>query len=256
MNRAADRGLDGMRVLITGGGAGIGAATARTIIAAGGRVALMDRDGEAVRSTAAALGGNRTLAVVADVVEDDAAGRAFDAMADLWGGADALINNAGAYDHAPLLDLTADRWRAVLAVNLLAPIAISNEFVRRLAGPGAVVNVASVLGQVIAPGRGPYCLSKAALITLTRQQAVEWAPRGVRVNAIAPGYIENEAIRRFEAEGGFDRGAVTRRTPMGRLGDEAEIAAGICFLLDPARAGYITGHVLEVSGGWTAYGYV
>jgi NAD(P)-dependent dehydrogenase (short-subunit alcohol dehydrogenase family) len=113
-----------------------------------------------------------------------------------------------------------------------------------------------VLGQVAAPTRGPYCVSKAALIALTKMQAIEWAERGIRVNAVAPGYIDNEAVRSFEAAGGMDGSAVRQRTPLHRLGTEEEVAAGILFLLDPARAGYVTGTVLEVSGGWTAYGYV
>jgi NAD(P)-dependent dehydrogenase (short-subunit alcohol dehydrogenase family) len=108
----------------------------------------------------------------------------------------------------------------------------------------------------MAPGRGPYCVSKSALISLTKMQAIEWAERNVRANAIAPGYIMNEAVRRFGEAGGFDIEAVERRTPAGRLGTEDEVVAGICFLLDPARSAYVTGHVLEVSGGWMAYGYV
>ena len=182
--------------------------------------------------------------------------RALDAMVQRWGGIDALVNNAGIYDHAPLLELSLDRWRRVFEVNFFAAIAISNAAARLMASGSAIVNVSSVLGQVAAPDRGPYCVSKAALISLTRMQAIEWAGRGIRVNAIAPGYIDNEAVRSFEAAGGMDGTAVRRRTPLGRLGSEQEVAEGILFLLDPARAGYVTGTVLEVSGGWMAYGYV
>jgi NAD(P)-dependent dehydrogenase (short-subunit alcohol dehydrogenase family) len=124
-----------------------------------------------------------------------------------------------------------------------------------MARGGSIVNVSSVLGQVAAPGRGPYCVSKSALIALTRMQAVEWAPRGVRVNAIAPGYIWNETTRAMAEAGGFDAAAITRRTPLNRFGNEAEVAEGIAYLLDPRRAAYVTGHVLEVNGGWTAYGF-
>jgi NAD(P)-dependent dehydrogenase (short-subunit alcohol dehydrogenase family) len=120
----------------------------------------------------------------------------------------------------------------------------------------SIVNVSSVLGQVSAPSRGPYCVSKAALISLTKMQAIEWAALGIRVNAIAPGYIENETTRKFAAAGGVDAAAVNRRTPLGRFGTEQEVAQGIAYLLDPARAAYVTGHVLEVSGGWTAYGFL
>ncbi len=112
------------------------------------------------------------------------------------------------------------------------------------------------LGQVAAPTRGPYCVSKSALISLTKIQAIEWAERGIRVNAIAPGYILNEPVRVLAAAGSFDLAAIERRTPMNRLGSEQEVAEGIALLLDPGRASYITGHVLEVNGGWTAYGFV
>ena len=244
------------RILITGAGAGIGAATARAAVALGATVAILDRDGPAAERTAQALGRDRALAVAGDVTDDAAVEGALNRMAETWGGIDDLVNNAGIYDHAPLLDLARDRWQRVFDVNLFAPISASNAAVRRMSAGGAIVNVASVLGQVAAPTRGPYCVSKAALIALTKMQAVEWAERGIRVNAIAPGYIDNEAVRSFEAAGGMDGAAVRRRTPLHRLGTEEEIAAGIVFLLDPVRAAYVTGTVLEVSGGWMAYGYV
>ena len=244
------------RILITGAGAGIGAATARAAVALGGRVAILDRDGPAAERTAQALGLDRALAVTGDVIDEAAVLRALDEMAQRWGGIDDLVNNAGTYDHAPLLELTLDRWQRVFDVNVFAAIAASNAAVRRMETGGSIVNVSSVLGQVAAPTRGPYCVSKAALIALTKMQAVEWAERGIRVNAIAPGYIDNEAVRSFEAAGGMDRSAVRKRTPLSRFGTEEEVAAGILFLLDPARAAYVTGTVLEVSGGWMAYGYV
>lgn len=177
-------------------------------------------------------------------------------MTSRWGGIDDLVNNAGVWDHAPLLDLTLDQWRRVIDVNLLAPIEISNAAVRRMASGSAIVNVSSVLGQVSAPTRGPYCVSKSALISLTKMQAIEWAERGIRVNAIAPGYIINEPTRTLAASGSFDLSAINRRTPMGRLGTEQEVAEGIAFLLSPDHASYITGHTLEVNGGWTAYGFL
>lgn len=253
---AAETALAGRRVLITGGGAGIGAALARALVGSGAKVALFDLDGEAARATAAALGEANALWRQGDVVDSAAVAAILDAAGVRWGGIDDLVNNAGIYDHAPLLDLCLDQWRRVLEVNLMAPIAISNAVVRQMTRPGSIVNVSSVLGQAMAPARGPYCVSKSALISLTKMQAIEWAERKVRVNAIAPGYIMNEAVRRFAEAGGFDAAAVERRTPAGRLGTEDEVVAGICFLLDPARAAYVTGHVLEVSGGWMAYGYV
>ena len=251
-----DTSLAGRRVLITGSGAGIGAVTAQMIVARGGRVAIFDLDGERAVATARDLGHGIALSASGDVTDPAAVEAALDAMTEAWGGIDDLVNNAGTYDHDPLLELSAERWRRVLDVNLMAPILISNAAVKRMAPGGSIVNVSSVLGQVAAPTRGPYCVSKAALISLTKMQAIEWAEREIRVNAIAPGYIMNETTRALAESGSFDPSDICRRTPMGRFGTEQEPAEGICFLLDPARAGYVTGHVLEVNGGWTAYGFV
>jgi NAD(P)-dependent dehydrogenase (short-subunit alcohol dehydrogenase family) len=243
-------------ILITGAGAGIGAATARALVELGARVAILDRDASAAEATARALGADRALAIIGDVTDEAAIIRALDRMDQAWGGIDDLVNNAGTYDHAPLLELSLDRWQRVFDVNFFAVITASNAAVRRMTAGGSIVNVSSVLGQVAAPTRGPYCVSKAALIALTKMQAVEWAERGIRVNAIAPGYIESEAVRALEKAGGMDGTAVRRRTPLNRFGTEEEVAAGIAFLLDPLRAAYVTGTVLEVNGGWMAYGYV
>jgi NAD(P)-dependent dehydrogenase (short-subunit alcohol dehydrogenase family) len=253
---SADRALAGRRVLITGGGSGIGAAVAREAVRLGARVALLDRDGDAASRTAASLGDSRALAFEGDVTDEATADAALAGMRSAWGGIDDLVNNAGIWDNRPLLTLDLEAWRRVLEVNLLAPVAFSKAAVQCMPGGGSIVNVSSVLGQVGAPDRGPYCVSKAALIALTKVQAVEWASRGVRVNAIAPGYIMTEGTRSFVASGGVDAAAVCRRTPLGRFGGEDEVAAGICFLLDPVRAAYVTGHVLEVNGGWTAYGFL
>jgi NAD(P)-dependent dehydrogenase (short-subunit alcohol dehydrogenase family) len=252
----AEGSTAGRRVLITGGGAGIGAVTARLLVQKGWRVALLDRDGEAAARTARDLGEGRARAYQGDVTDAAAVEHVIDDMVATWGGIDDLVNNAGVWDHAPLLELTAAQWRRVLDVNLMAPIEISNAAVRRMQPGSAIVNVSSVLGQVSAPTRGPYCVSKSALISLTKMQAIEWAERGIRVNAIAPGYIINEPTRALAAAGSFDMAAINRRTPMGRMGTEEEVAEGIAFLLSPGQAGYVTGHTLEVNGGWTAYGFL
>jgi len=246
----------GRRILITGAGSGIGAVTARVLVELGSRVAILDRDGAAAQRIADSLGTEHAIWHQADVTDERAVADAIVAMLRAWGGIDDLVNNAGTWDHAPLLDLTLERWRNVLEVNLMAPIAISRAVVPHIKSGGSIVNVSSVLGQVAAPTRGPYCVSKSALIALTKMQAVEWAPLGIRANAIAPGYIMNETTRKLADEGGIDTAAINRRTPLGRFGSEDEVAQGISFLLDPVKAAYISGHVLEMSGGWTAYGFI
>ena len=248
-------GFVGRRILITGAGTGIGATTARLLAGRGARIAILDRDAVAAEATAGNLGEGQGIGRGGDVTDPAAVDDVLEAMAARWGGIDDLVNNAGIWDHGPLLELSTERWRKVFEVNLMAPIAISNAVVPRMQRGSSIVNVSSVLGQVAAPGRGPYCVSKSALIALTKMQAVEWAERGIRVNAIAPGYIMNETTRALAATGSFDPSAINRRTPMGRFGEETEVAEGISYLLDPLRASYTTGHVLEVNGGWTAYGF-
>jgi NAD(P)-dependent dehydrogenase (short-subunit alcohol dehydrogenase family) len=245
----------GRRILITGAGRGIGAVTAKLLAGRGARIAILDRDSNAVHEIAKALISNQSLASVGDVTDPTAVDAVLAAMMKHWGGIDDLVNNAGTWDHASLLELSLERWRQVFEVNLMAPIAIANAAVPLMAKGGSIVNVSSVLGQVAAPGRGPYCVSKSALITLTKVQAIEWAERQIRVNAIAPGYVMNETTRALAAAGSFDVSAINRRTPLARFGEEREIAEGIAYLLDPLRAAYVTGHVLEVNGGWTAYGF-
>ncbi|MDQ7249912.1 SDR family NAD(P)-dependent oxidoreductase [Dongia sedimenti] len=247
---------NGRRVFITGGGGGIGAVTGKLLAQRDWRVALLDRDGALAEKTAAAIGADRARGYAGDVTDIASVETALDDMVKAWGGIDDLINNAGIWDHDPLLDLTKARWQKVLDVNLLAPIEISNAAARRMKPGSAIVNVSSVLGQVSAPTRGPYCVSKSALISLTKMQAIEWAALGIRVNAIAPGYITNPTTLQLAASGSYDPSAIHKRTPMGRMGTEDEVAEGIAFLLSPGSAGYITGHTLEVNGGWTAYGFI
>jgi NAD(P)-dependent dehydrogenase (short-subunit alcohol dehydrogenase family) len=244
------------RALITGGGSGIGAATAAHLARHGWRVALLDIDGPAAARTVQQLGTDKAIFREGDVADPGAIEKAIGAMVETWGGIDDLVNNVGIWDHAPLIDLTVERWRRVFEVNLFAAIAVSNAAVRQMKAGSAIVNVSSVLGQAAAPTRGPYCVSKSALLTLTKVQAIEWAERGIRVNAIAPGYVTSATTQDFVAQGGVDAAAVNRRTPLGRFGTVDEVAEGIAFLLDPKRAAYITGHILEVSGGWTAYGFL
>jgi NAD(P)-dependent dehydrogenase (short-subunit alcohol dehydrogenase family) len=246
----------GRRALITGGGSGIGAATAMHLVCQGWRVAILDIDGQAAERTAHQLGPDSAIFRQGDVVDPAAIETAIEAMVETWGGIDDLVNNVGTWDHAPLMDLTVERWKRVFEINLFAAIAGSNAAVRKMKSGSAIVNVSSVLGQAAAPTRGPYCVSKSALLTLTKVQAIEWAERGIRVNAIAPGYVSSATTEDFVARGGVDAAAVNRRTPLGRFGTVDEVAEGIAFLLDPRRAAYITGHTLEVSGGWTAYGFL
>ena len=133
--------LKDQRILITGAGAGIGAATARAVVALGARVAILDRDASAAEATARVLGPKQALAIAGDVTDADAVSRALDHMDEAWGGIDDLVNNAGTYDHAPLLELSLERWQHVFDVNFFAVIAVSNAAIRRMSTGGSIVNI-------------------------------------------------------------------------------------------------------------------
>jgi NAD(P)-dependent dehydrogenase (short-subunit alcohol dehydrogenase family) len=249
----------GRRALVTGGAAGIGLATARALAAEGARVALLDVDAARLEAAAADLraSGAEMVALAGSVAEPEEVADAFAALDARWGGLDILVNNAGVIGKRAALALTDEEWSRVMRINLDGVFFCAREAGRRMVaqGAGAIVNLGSIYSLVAAPERLAYCASKAAVAAMTRVLAIEWAAHGVRVNAVAPGYVETELIDAAVRAGELDTASLARRTPVGRLARPEEIARAILFLLDPANA-YVTGHVLAVDGGWTAYGYV
>lgn len=238
-------------VVITGGAGGIGWATAQAFHRRGWFAVIADRDGEAARARAAGL--DMALGVALDVTDRAAVEALAERVARERGGIDALINNAGIQRHGALETLAFADWSAVLDVNLNGALHCLQAFGARMLsqGAGAVVNVASVAAGRGAPGRAAYAASKAALVSLTRTAAVEWAERGVRVNAVAPGYVETDLIRRFVADGRLDVAPILARTPARRLSSPEEVASAILFLATE-EASAVTGTVLHVDGGFDA----
>jgi NAD(P)-dependent dehydrogenase (short-subunit alcohol dehydrogenase family) len=245
--------LDGRRALVTGGAGGIGMACARLLLAAGARVVLLDRDAEALRDGAAAIPAET---IVADVTDPESVARAVSAAADaLDGPVDALVNAAGIYRIAPALDVSLAEWEEVLAINLRGTFLASRAVAESLAAaatPGAMVNLASTAG-LVADADEPtvhYNSSKAGVIALTKQLAVEWAPLGIRVNAVCPGVIDTPMLRLMDDQEAGRRYLQTS-VPLRRLGAAEEVAAVICFLLSES-ASYVTGVALPIDGGATA----
>lgn len=236
--------------IVTGAAQGLGLVTARRLAAAGYRVVLTDV--QDVTEQAAAIGPD-AIAISGDVsseafVEDMAARIAKDC-----GGAAVLVNNAGISMIQPAEDTTLDQWQRMMAVNLQGPFLLCRAFGRQMlsAGKGAIVNVASVAGLGGVSHRAAYNTSKHGLIGLTRTLAGEWGGRGVRVNAVCPGWIKTEMDVKDMGSGAYSDTDIVNRVPMARFAQPEDVAEGIAFLASDA-ASFINGACLPVDGGWTA----
>lgn len=245
--------LDGKVALITGSTRGLGLAMAEAMIASGASVVVNGRDEATVAACVAALDdtGGVASGLAFDVADSDAAAAAVDAVVEQHGHIDILVNNAGINRRAPIEDFAPDDWRAVLDVNLDAPFTLAKAAARHMvaAGTGRIVNTASVMGTVARPTIPAYVTSKAGLTGMTKALAVELAPHGITVNAVGPGYVATEMNTALVNDPAFNQ-VVVDRTPVGRWGTPAEIAAAVVFLASD-EASYITGQTLLVDGGMT-----
>ena len=240
------------RALVTGGASGIGFACAQHIRAGGGGIALLDCDAEALEKVAARM---RVYGALCDVAAAEAvAGAVSDAAAALGGPIDVLINAAGVYRVAPAVDLEISDWDRVLEVNLRGSFLVARAVARVLIDAGcrgSIVNLAST-AALRADATEPaahYNVSKAGIVSLTQQLAVEWAPHGIRVNAVCPGVIDTPMLRMMddrEAGEAYLRSGV----PLQRLGTPHEVASCVAFLASD-QASYVTGAALTVDGGAT-----
>lgn len=248
--------LDGRWAVVTGGARGIGLAMARAFSAAGAGVVIADMDLAAAKAAAADI--LRTGAAAGAVELDVRDPHEVSACAALverdFGPVEVLAANAGIVKNESALDTDADAWRAVVDVNLNGVFYTCTEFGRHMVnrGRGSIVVTASMSGLVVnvPQAQASYNASKAAAAHLAKSLAVEWAPAGVRVNALAPGYIATELTLRGRANPEWGR-AWVRGTPLGRLGEPAEVAACALFLASDASS-FVTGSVLVVDGGYTA----
>ncbi len=240
--------------LVTGAGRGIGFAVARRFLAEGWRVALLDIDPALLDAAMAGLGvPDRTLALPCDVADAAGVFPAVRQAAQQWGRLDALVNNAGTAVFKPILDTTPEDWARVMAVNLTGPFLCVQAAAPIMAegGGGAVVNITSISGLRASTLRAAYGTSKAGLAHLTKQQAVELAALGIRVNAVAPGPVDTAMAQAVHTPD--IRRDYHDAIPLARYGLEGELAAVIVFLCGE-QASYITGQEIAVDGGFEAAG--
>lgn len=248
--------LDGRVAVVTGASAGLGLALAEGLAGAGARVVLAARRTERLEALAARIEarGGEALAVACDVSREADVDRLVAETEARFGPAHVLVNNAGITWIQPAESEPLDEIRRTIDVNLIGAMLCQQRFGRGMlaAGRGSIVNVSSILGLVGVGqvAQAAYCAAKGGLLSLTREVAAQWARRGVRVNAIAPGWFPSEMTAEMFAD---ERSLVwlRRRAPMGRGGEPDELVGALLFLASDASS-YVTGQVIAVDGGWTA----
>ncbi|HZZ62119.1 MAG TPA: glucose 1-dehydrogenase [Roseiarcus sp.] len=254
MSDASVKEFAGKVAIVTGGGTGVGFAVARAFAREDARVAIAGRR-EATLGHAAALIEEQSeaevLVVPADVANPADCERIVAATIERFGALDILVNNAALFALVPLIDADAAQAARFLNVNLAGPLHCARAFARwafERGRGGAIVNVSSIAGARPAPGCGLYSASKAALDSLTRSMALEWAPRGMRVNAVAPGHVATEGVIEDFRAGRLEEAAMIASIPARRIADVDDIADAALFLCSD-RARHVMGQVLTVDGG-------
>lgn len=251
--------LENLRAFITGAADGLGLAMAKAFAADGARLFLFDVNGRQLDVTVQTLQeqGATVSSCVGSVASEQDVAAAFARMDDVYGGVDALVNNAGVSSNIATLTLSDNEWDRAMAINLrgafLCARAAGDRMVKQQSG--SIVAISSIYGVVAAPERLAYCVSKAGVAMMAKALAIEWGTHGVRSNAIAPGYVYTKLIEDLVARGRIDVPKLERRTPLGKFARPEDIAEMAVYLCSSA-ASQVTGQVIAVDGGWTAYGYL
>jgi NAD(P)-dependent dehydrogenase (short-subunit alcohol dehydrogenase family) len=247
--------LEGQVALVTGANRGLGRAIALALADAGADIVAAVRDPETASPLVGEVEamGRRALAVRMDVTRLDQIQDATDEAVAAMGRIDCLVNNAGLGPENPAEDVTEEDFDLTCDVNLKGTFFVSQAVGRVLLarGSGTIVNLSSQAGFVALPTESVYCMTKAAIAHLTRCLAVEWGPRGIRVNAVAPTFIETEGTAPALDDPEFRRDVTERIAALHRIGQPVDVAGAVVFLASPAAA-LITGHTLLIDGGWTA----
>ena len=245
--------------LVTGSGRGIGRAIALLFADEGASIVVNSvhrENSDAVKEEIESRGG-KAISVPADVASKESVDDLFDKVKREYGGVDVLVNNAGINIVKPALEMTEADWDRILSINLKSIFTCSKAAAELMIPrkSGRIINISSIVGINPFPNRAPYATSKAGVIMLTRELAIEWAQHGINVNAIAPGFILTDMLKGRIAEGAIDGDAILKRVPLRRFGVVQDIAHSALFLA-AEESSYITGQCITVDGGYTAYGFV
>jgi NAD(P)-dependent dehydrogenase (short-subunit alcohol dehydrogenase family) len=242
--------------VVTGAAQGIGRRTAEVLAGNGYSLILNDLQSCAEVITTIEALGMQAVEARGDISEEAVAHAIAESARSHFGRVDVLVNNAAIAHICPAEKISAAEWRRVQDVNLLGPFLLSREIGLMMLEQhvGSIINVASIAGLLAVADRAAYNASKHGLIGLTRTLAAEWGGRGVRCNAVCPGWVKTPMDVGPQAAGLYSDSDITARVPMGRFATPDDIASAIAFLADPAQSGFINGHTLSVDGGWFADG--
>ena len=238
--------------LVTGAARGIGRTVALTLAERSYRIAANDLSAPEETLEELESSGAKALSVSGDVSDENSVRGMVEAVMGEFGRIDVLVNNAGISTIVPAEETTLTDWNRTLSVNLTGPFLTCREFGKVMLerGGGSIVNVSSVAGLLGVANRVAYNASKHGLIGLTRTLAAEWGGRGVRINAVCPGWVKTEMDEEDQAGGDYNDADIEGRVPMARFATPEDIARAIAFLADPDQSGFVNGHTLSVDGGW------
>jgi NAD(P)-dependent dehydrogenase (short-subunit alcohol dehydrogenase family) len=246
----------GRVAVVTGARQGLGRVIATDLAARGYGLALLDLVAPTETEESVRAAGVPVLGVEVDVADEASVRAAADQVTERLGPVDVLVNNAGISLIAPAETTPVDQWRRVLEVNLTGPFLLCQAFGRGMLDrrSGAIVNIASIAGVRGIADRSAYNASKHGLVGLTRTLAVEWGGRGVRVNAVCPGWIKTEMDVADQGLGAYTDQDIVEQVPMGRFARPEDVARAVAFLADDTASGFVNGQELGVDGGWSADG--
>jgi 3-oxoacyl-[acyl-carrier protein] reductase len=245
-------------IVISGGANGIGAEVSARLASEGARVVIADLNGVQAeeRTASIGMGADRALAVACDVTSPEQCENVARATIEKFGRLDGVVNCAGISKPHDSISLPAADWARMVDVQLNGAFYFVQACARRMMETGgAIVFITSTNAEAAFPRRAAYCCAKAGVAMLTKVLAIEWANKGIRVNAVGPAYVATDMTLRNIAAGNIGESQIKERIPLGRLAQPADVADAVFFLLSN-KASFITGHSLYVDGGWLAYGYL